>query len=984
MRHQALGRAAGAASMAAKQKLLSPEQKLEVEAVMGQAVNFLLGSRAQIGLSPADRVAWCATHLLSHLGDCAPPPQPKEDRPQHSPTQKTLQAAEDLRRAFKIALLKAKAADEKDPPMRRIANALMQMSIAMENAATESSALEHGIAATSTPEILFDKGVHASSERARATLRDLLTKKALRVIDAFRSWDADNSGFVSRAEFCKALLSLSKSLQLNEAFDQVSANALFDGIDVDRSGSIKYKELHTALRRGETVELDPILAPGAAGEIELVALNKSTKEANVPRTPPSVSASAVSKPSSNQQARPLSLASNMADAIIAKAVRSAACNEEGSAATRAAPGPSGAAAGASAAKGQISASLDSKLGGGEHDVLGPSMEPPEAEKDKCVYTEVESLFELVRSQQAILLKATWILRWAGFHQTGLAWTRTQRNVTSLPARQEIEKNHPGAIFTLEEWQASQAILTKTLAAAVEIASDIGDEENSSLAIPLANGVVGEPKAAQLNNSLSATPVVAVSHCWSESREPDRHCNTLARIAARLAKEWNKYQMWGLNEVGVYFDYASVYQEPRSEKQQQVFEAALANSALWFGHDLVTVYLLTDSSLAAERTSATDSGRSASPDGLASDTTTSSSKKKMGGLSSPGALARRLPPPGFEDTADFSALDAGRHLSDFLRCERGWPLFEEALARGLKNALKAPATSESRQAQKRYTLPGKDEPVYFWRKVSDLSVETNLDVLAKTYEVPPLPPSFMAMELAKRHFSTPSDRPILIQRYADALKEGLQGVTSMCFRDAGFSDDEVEALALALSESNSVSCTFIDLASNAFSTRGLEMLAKSPCAGWLTQLALSLNPRIVTLPSSFCSALPKLTLLDLSSCRKLRELPEGVGALASLEALSIRACPAITKIPDSLGNLRQLRVLDLRQCSGLVEVPQTMSKILSLRDLPLDGCDEIVALPDLSRLPELRVGKLPKRLSSWDTGGRVAFDFRRTGKRRAVM
>ena len=78
-----------ASSMAARTKLLSPEQKLEVEAVLGKAVNFLLGSRAQIGLSRADRIAWCATHLLSYLGDCAPPPQPKEDSPQHPPTQDT-------------------------------------------------------------------------------------------------------------------------------------------------------------------------------------------------------------------------------------------------------------------------------------------------------------------------------------------------------------------------------------------------------------------------------------------------------------------------------------------------------------------------------------------------------------------------------------------------------------------------------------------------------------------------------------------------------------------------------------------------------------------------------------------------------------------------------------------------------------------------------------------------------------------------------
>ena len=90
------------------------------------------------------------------------------------------------------------------------------------------------------------------------------------------------------------------------------------------------------------------------------------------------------------------------------------------------------------------------------------------------------------------------------------------------------------------------------------------------------------------------------------------------------------------------------------------------------------------------------------------------------------------------------------------------------------------------------------------------------------------------------------------------------------------------------------------------------------------------------------------------------------------------------IPESVGNLSCLATLDLRQCAGLVELPKTLSSVLSLRDLPLDGCDEIVALPDLSHIKELRVGRLPARLASWESGGRAAFDFRRTGRRRVVM
>ena len=121
--------------MASRQKLLSLEQKREIESVLGEAVNFLLGSRPLQFLSAADRVAWCGTHLLSYLGDCTPPPQPKEDPSRKAPTQETLRVVDDLRMAFKLAIVEAKAGDPCELPMRRVANALLQISIALEERA---------------------------------------------------------------------------------------------------------------------------------------------------------------------------------------------------------------------------------------------------------------------------------------------------------------------------------------------------------------------------------------------------------------------------------------------------------------------------------------------------------------------------------------------------------------------------------------------------------------------------------------------------------------------------------------------------------------------------------------------------------------------------------------------------------------------------------------------------------------------------------
>ena len=92
-------------------------------------------------------------------------------------------------------------------------------------------------------------------------MRDALTKNAVRVVDLFREWDDDESNTVSKAEFAKAM----KALGYEGPPEDV--DAVFDSMDPDGSGSLEYKELNSLLRR--SVELDPSLKPGAAGEIEL-------------------------------------------------------------------------------------------------------------------------------------------------------------------------------------------------------------------------------------------------------------------------------------------------------------------------------------------------------------------------------------------------------------------------------------------------------------------------------------------------------------------------------------------------------------------------------------------------------------------------------------------------------------------------------------------------------------------------------------------
>ena len=416
------------------------------------------------------------------------------------------------------------------------------------------------------------------------------------------------------------------------------------------------------------------------------------------------------------------------------------------------------------------------------------------------------------------------------------------------------------------------------------------------------------------------------------------------------------------------DYPGLYQEPRSESQETIFAKALTNVGLWFSHELITVYLLTDMDPSE-----------AAPAAEAFGADNGASKKKLkGGLSQKGTLVAHAAAAEGSSNRIFSD-NSSKHVGDIVRAERGWPYFEEALSRGLKKILRPKALSDLQLRQRRYVLPGVEEPAYFWSKVVDLSV----DPLATVSEVPPIPPSMLEAELEWRRFLEPSDRSILAQVYKTSLNDALQGTTSMSYREAGFTDEELTALAKTLSETQSTSCTSLDLSCNSISPKGVEALVNTSCASWLSQLALSLCPRLVTLPDTFGTLLPKLTLLDLTHCRKLRELPDTIGELSLLEVMSLRGCTCLNKVPDTVGRLSHLTTLDIRQCAGLIELPASLSQLVGLKQLPLDGCDEIIALPDLSHVKGLEVGKLPPRIVAWDTGGRVPFDFRRSGRRRGI-
>ena len=83
-----------------------------------------------------------------------------------------------------------------------------------------------------------------AEEAASAVLEllEALARSSERIGDLFRAWDDDKSGTVDKKEWVRAIKAL--------GFDDSQAERVFDQLDDDRSGYLKYEELNEELRRG--------------------------------------------------------------------------------------------------------------------------------------------------------------------------------------------------------------------------------------------------------------------------------------------------------------------------------------------------------------------------------------------------------------------------------------------------------------------------------------------------------------------------------------------------------------------------------------------------------------------------------------------------------------------------------------------------------------------------------------------------------------
>ena len=82
-------------------------------------------------------------------------------------------------------------------------------------------------------------------------------------------------------------------------------------------------------------------------------------------------------------------------------------------------------------------------------------------------------------------------------------------------------------------------------------------------------------------------------CWEKPEAADPEARTLRTVAEALAGEWEfgrptsglpLYARWGFKDVGVFFDFASLYQnkpEPRTAEQDAAFKRALGGMSMWY-------------------------------------------------------------------------------------------------------------------------------------------------------------------------------------------------------------------------------------------------------------------------------------------------------------------------------------------------------------------------------------------------------------------
>ncbi|MEM7648173.1 MAG: hypothetical protein AAF283_03285, partial [Cyanobacteria bacterium P01_A01_bin.70] len=90
------------------------------------------------------------------------------------------------------------------------------------------------------------------------------------------------------------------------------------------------------------------------------------------------------------------------------------------------------------------------------------------------------------------------------------------------------------------------------------------------------------------------PIIAVSHCWRTQAHPDPEGVTTRVLQEQLEKVWDRFAKYDeFSDVGLFFDWCSLWQSPRTPEQLKSFKRALPAINLWYAHSHTFVWLVTD-------------------------------------------------------------------------------------------------------------------------------------------------------------------------------------------------------------------------------------------------------------------------------------------------------------------------------------------------------------------------------------------------------
>jgi hypothetical protein len=111
---------------------------------------------------------------------------------------------------------------------------------------------------------------------------------------------------------------------------------------------------------------------------------------------------------------------------------------------------------------------------------------------------------------------------------------------------------------------------------------------------------------------SRMPIISVSHFWRTKQHADPEGITINLVTNAIRQRWSNYarpkipvdrecwygprvETYGFTDMGIFMDWGSLFQEPRDEGLGEVtaFKDSLKAVNVWYAHQLVTCYLITE-------------------------------------------------------------------------------------------------------------------------------------------------------------------------------------------------------------------------------------------------------------------------------------------------------------------------------------------------------------------------------------------------------